>query len=58
MKWDIPDEIMSQPLETFFGNMPWADLWHDAEMTSVLQYLCGSHHLCLGHWREYFPSEL
>ena len=58
VKWDISDEIMSEPLETFFGNMPWGDLWHDADMTSVLQYLRGSHHLCLGHWRELFPIEL
>ena len=42
-----------------FARHEWADLWNDAQMVDVVQYLIGNKHCHLpGHWREQFPSEL
>lgn len=34
-----------------------SDLWHEARMTEVIQYLAGSHFLQIpDDWRGYFPE--
>lgn len=58
VKWDLPADMLEQSLEEFFGALPWADLWPDANMTSVLAYLRGSYHLSIGNWRQFFPTEI
>ena len=48
-----------EELPKMFANLPWEDLWEDAGMVSVLQYLRGNKSLCLPQeWREAFPSQL
>ena len=31
-----------QPVLELFQNLPWGDLWEDADMPSVIQYLLGT----------------
>lgn len=56
--WNIPEEVLRRSTESFFKSLSWGDLWDDAELVSVLQYLRGSSHLHLGHWRDLFPTEM
>ena len=42
-----------------FKSTEWLDLWEDAQMVEVLQYLMGNKHLSWPPgWRELFPTEL
>ena len=57
-QWDFSKEALEESLLSFFGRIPWGDLWEDADMVSVLRYLRGSQSLHLGEWRPLFPKEL
>ena len=50
----------AQPdLQTLFQTEEWADVWEDAGMPEVIQYLMGNKYLQLpSSWRMLFPEEI
>ncbi len=56
--WEVDPEVEETPIQTFFFKLEWGDLWHDANLVSVLAWLRGNKNLQLGTWREVFPEEL
>ena len=55
---DMPKGMHEMSLPGFFRGLEWADLWEDANLVSVLQYIRASVHLNLGEYRALFPQEL
>ena len=56
---DMHSQGTGSDLASLFQSQPWADLWHDAEMTAVVQYLMGNNQLSLpSALRSLFPSRL
>lgn len=50
---------LSESLAEWFHTIPWDDLWDDANMMPVLEYLRGNKGVCLQDaWRSAFRTEL
>ena len=53
-----PEYINSDP-KALFASQAWGDLCHDADMTTVVQYLLGNKGCLLPpEWRSLFPESL
>ena len=56
---DLMEEQMNSTAEQVFQNSEWGDLWRDAHMPEVVQYLLGNTNMDLPrNWRILFPESL
>ena len=45
--------------KTAFCDLPWGDLWTDADMPTLLVYLKGNKHLQIpSEWNAFLPTEI
>lgn len=55
----VPPSLAEMDTQAFFDGLSWeSDLWEDAKLVEVLQYLRGNKSLIIGQWRPSFPTAL
>lgn len=54
----LPERVQLESCRDLFQQLPFDDLWWDADMPLVVKYLRGNNSLNLESWRELFPQYL
>ena len=55
----LSQQLREIPAIQVFEAAPWSDVWDDARMVDVVQYLLGNNSLQLpAEWRRLFPAVL